>query len=67
MSLAPPLRLVVVAPDLLDEAQADEDQARLVNQTFYIVNPGEKMSSLAKILLRSDAIDYIKRIITGID
>jgi len=33
MSLAPPLRLVVVAPDLLDEAQADEDQARLVTRS----------------------------------
>lgn len=43
-----------------------QDQARLVNQTFYIVNPGEKMSSLAKILLRSDAIDYVRTHMPGI-
>jgi len=36
-----------------------QDQARLVNQTFYIINEGEKMSSLAKSLLRSDAMAYV--------
>ncbi len=43
-----------------------EDQARLVNQTFYIINQGEKMSSLAKSVLRPDALDYIKHYMVGI-
>ena len=43
-----------------------EDQARLVNQTYYIVNPGEKMSSLAKTVPRSEAIDYVKKFMPGI-
>lgn len=43
-----------------------EDQARLVNQTFYIINEGEKMSSLAKSVLRHEAIDYVKKFMPGI-
>lgn len=43
-----------------------EDQARLVNQTFYIINEGERMSSLAKSVLRSEATDYIKEFLPGI-
>lgn len=43
-----------------------EDQARLVKQTFYIINEGEQMSSLAKSVLRSEAIDYVKKFIPGI-
>ncbi len=43
-----------------------QDQARLVNQTFYIVNPEEEMSSLAKPLLRDDALAYIKEFFPGI-
>jgi phosphoenolpyruvate carboxykinase (GTP) len=43
-----------------------QDQARLVNQTFYIINEGEKMSSLAKSVLRSEATDYIKEFMPGI-
>ncbi len=43
-----------------------EDQARLVKQTFYIINEGEKMSSLAKTVLRHEATDYIKKFMPGI-
>lgn len=43
-----------------------QDQARLVNQTFYIINEGEKMSSLAKSVLRGDAIEYVKEFLPGI-
>jgi phosphoenolpyruvate carboxykinase (GTP) len=43
-----------------------QDQARLVNQTYYIVNPGEKMSSLAKTVPRSEAIEYVKKFMPGI-
>ncbi len=43
-----------------------QDQARLVNQTFYIINEGEKMSSLAKSLKRDEAMEYIKTYMPGI-
>ncbi len=43
-----------------------EDQARLVKQTFYIINEGEKMSSLAKTVLRHEATEYIKKFMPGI-
>ena len=43
-----------------------QDQARLVNQTFYIINEDEKMSSLAKSLLRSDAMAYILKFMPSI-
>ncbi len=43
-----------------------QDQARLVNQTFYIINEGEKMSSLAKSLLRDEATKYISINMNGI-
>lgn len=43
-----------------------QDQARLVNQTYYIINDGEKMSSLAKSLLREEALEYVKKYMDGI-
>ena len=43
-----------------------QDQARLVQQTFYIVNPGEKFSALARVYLRQDALAYVKEHVTGI-
>lgn len=43
-----------------------QDQGRLVKQTFYIVNEGEKTSSIAKTQLRSEAHDYIKNYMKGI-
>ncbi len=43
-----------------------QDQARLVDQTFYIVNEGEKISSLAKSVPRPDALEYIRRFMVGI-
>ena len=43
-----------------------EDQARLVNQTYYIINEGEKMSSMAKSLLRDEAMGYVKEYMPGI-
>jgi len=43
-----------------------QDQARLVNQTYYIINDGEKLSSLAKSLLREEATDYIRNYMVGI-
>ncbi len=43
-----------------------QDQARLVNQTFYIINEGEQMSSLAKSILRDEATEYISINMNGI-
>ena len=43
-----------------------QDQARLVNQTYYIINEGEQMSSLAKSLLRNEALDYVKEFMPGV-
>lgn len=43
-----------------------EDQARLVNQTYYIVNEGEGLSSLSLSISRPDAMEYVKKYMTGI-
>lgn len=43
-----------------------EDQGRMVNQTFYIVNEDEKISSMAKRELRSESHAYIAKKMTGI-
>ncbi|NNM06127.1 MAG: phosphoenolpyruvate carboxykinase (GTP) [Gemmatimonadetes bacterium] len=43
-----------------------QDQARLVNQTFYIVNEDEKISALAKKVLRSEGHAYVKEYMTDI-
>jgi phosphoenolpyruvate carboxykinase (GTP) len=43
-----------------------QDQARLVKQTFYIVNEDEKLSSLAKREPRNESHAYIKEKMTGI-
>jgi len=42
------------------------EQARLVDRTFYIVNPDEKISVLAKKTLRDDALAYVKKWMRGI-
>ena len=43
-----------------------EDQARLVNQTFYIVNEDEKTSAMAKKVLRSEGHAYVTEYMKGI-
>jgi phosphoenolpyruvate carboxykinase (GTP) len=43
-----------------------QDQARLVNQTFYIVNEDEKTSALAKKILRSEGLEYVTTYMKGI-
>ncbi|MBU1241309.1 phosphoenolpyruvate carboxykinase (GTP) [Myxococcota bacterium] len=43
-----------------------EDQGRMVNQTFYIVNEGESTSVLAKKMARSEAHEYIENVMTGL-
>jgi len=43
-----------------------QDQARLVKQTYYIVNPDEKISALALSTPRSEAMEYMKSNMRGI-
>jgi phosphoenolpyruvate carboxykinase (GTP) len=43
-----------------------EDQGRLVDNTFYIVNPDEETSILAKSILRAEALKYVRDYMTGI-
>jgi len=43
-----------------------QEQARIIDRTYYIVNEGEKTSVLAKSILRDEAYDYIKTYMTGI-
>jgi phosphoenolpyruvate carboxykinase (GTP) len=43
-----------------------EEQARIIDRTYYIVNEGEETSVLAKSILRDEAYDYIKTHMTGI-
>jgi len=43
-----------------------QDQARLVDQTYYIVNPDETASALAMTLLRDDALQYVRQHMPGI-
>ena len=43
-----------------------QDQARLVKQTYYIINEEEKVSALALSLPRSEALEYVRENMTGI-
>lgn len=43
-----------------------QEQARLVNQTFYIVNEGENLSALAKSTPRAEALEYVRANMRGI-
>ncbi len=43
-----------------------EDQGRMVDQTFYIINEDEEASSLAKKMLRPEALAYIRETMGGI-
>ncbi|MDD4527598.1 MAG: phosphoenolpyruvate carboxykinase (GTP) [Candidatus Margulisbacteria bacterium] len=43
-----------------------EDQGRMVSQTLYIVNPDEKISSLAKKEVRETSLQHIEKHMTGI-
>jgi phosphoenolpyruvate carboxykinase (GTP) len=43
-----------------------EDQGRMVDQTYYIANEGEEVSTLAKKMLRAEALAYIQEHMAGI-
>ncbi|OQX63586.1 MAG: phosphoenolpyruvate carboxykinase (GTP) [Desulfococcus sp. 4484_241] len=43
-----------------------EEQGRILDRTFYIADPDEEINSLANKKLRDDAIEEIKKFMTGI-
>ncbi|MBD3858004.1 MAG: phosphoenolpyruvate carboxykinase (GTP) [Acidobacteria bacterium] len=43
-----------------------EEQGRIVDRTFYIVNPDEKISALAKKILRDEGHEYVKDNLSGV-
>ena len=43
-----------------------DEQGRIIDRTYYIANPDEKVSSLANRMERTDALDEISRIMSGI-
>lgn len=43
-----------------------QEQGRIVDRTFYIVNEGEDVSVLAKKMLRDEALAYVKQHMGGI-
>ena len=43
-----------------------EEQGRIVDRTFYIVNEDEKTSTLAKKVLRKDAMEHVSTHMTGL-
>ncbi len=43
-----------------------EEQARIVDRTFYIVNPDEKISVLAKKILRDEGHTYVETHLKGV-
>jgi len=43
-----------------------EEQGRIVDRTYYIVNEGESVSVLAKKMARQEALDYVRENMVGI-
>jgi phosphoenolpyruvate carboxykinase (GTP) len=53
-------------PDHTIHFDLAQEQARIVDRTFYIVNEGGKIGILAKKILRSEAFEYVKSHMVGI-
>lgn len=66
MSLEKGEEASLAIPDHTYHFDLPEDQGRMVNQTFYIVNEDEQASSLAKKELRSESHAYIAANMVGI-
>jgi phosphoenolpyruvate carboxykinase (GTP) len=43
-----------------------DEQARIIDRTYYIVNEGEEVSILARKILRPEAHEYVRRFMSGI-
>ncbi|MFO7740767.1 MAG: phosphoenolpyruvate carboxykinase (GTP) [Anaerolineae bacterium] len=66
MSLAKGEERPVAMKDHTIHFDLPEEQARIIDRTYYIVNEGEETSVLAKSLLRDEALDYVKTHMRGI-
>ena len=53
-------------PDHTIHFDLKEEQGRIIDRTFYIVDPDESVSSLALKKLRQEALEVIQREMTGI-
>ncbi|MFC1533499.1 phosphoenolpyruvate carboxykinase (GTP) [Thermodesulfobacteriota bacterium] len=43
-----------------------QEQARIIDRTFYIINEGEDVSTLAKKVIRSEAHEYVNKHMSGV-
>ena len=43
-----------------------QEQGRIIDRTFYIVNEGESVSTLAKKIARDEALEYVRNNMVGI-
>jgi phosphoenolpyruvate carboxykinase (GTP) len=66
MSLAKGEECPVAMKDHTIHFDLAKEQARIIDRTYYIVNPGEETSVLALSLLRDEAYDYVKTHMSGI-
>lgn len=44
----------------------EEEQGRIIDRTYYIINEGEKVSSLANKMLRDEAFNQVSQMMSGI-
>jgi phosphoenolpyruvate carboxykinase (GTP) len=44
----------------------EQEQARIIDRTFYIVNEDDPVSSLSKKVTRQEGLEYVKRTMTGL-
>jgi phosphoenolpyruvate carboxykinase (GTP) len=66
MSLAKGEECPVAMKDHTIHFDLAQEQARIIDRTYYIVNEGEKTSVLAQGIHRDEALDYIRTHMTGI-
>ncbi len=66
MSLAKGEECPVAMRDHTLHFDLPQEQARIIDRTFYIVNPDEKTSVLAKSMLRAEANEYLRTHMKGI-
>jgi len=66
LSIAKGEERALAMPDHTIHFDLAQEQARIVDRTFYIVNPDEKISVLAKKIMRDDALAYVDEKMSGI-
>ncbi len=66
MSLAKGEEEELAMPDHTIHYDLPEEQGRIIDRTFYIVNDDEPISVLAKKIARLEALEYVKKNMKGI-